>query len=238
MIGIFSKTIDSNVVEAIGYSGLDFIIFDQEHGTADFTILQNHCRSARVSGIKSVIRVANNEPHHIGRALDTGVEAIQIPNISNVDEAKKAIHAARFYPKGMRGVCCYVKAANFGTLSKPSYFNDANKKEIILQVEGKEGISKIDQILELEDFHVLFIGPYDLSQSLGYPGEVDHPLVLKEIEKLANKVEKSGKILGTFVDSIEKITSYKNKGFEYIAYSVDLNIFSNKCKEIKQIYDD
>jgi 4-hydroxy-2-oxoheptanedioate aldolase len=237
MIGVFSKTVDSNLVEAIGHSGLDFMIFDQEHGTADSTCIQNHVRAAKITGMLSVIRVAENNHNLIGSALDTGADAIQVPNISSKEEAISAIDAARFFPKGNRGVCCYVKAANFGTEEKSIYLTTANSKQIILQVEGKEGIDAIDDILTLEDFDILFIGPYDLSQSLGYPGQVDHPEVIKAIEGLVVKVKKSGKTLGTFVDSTDKIQEYKLKGFEYIAYSVDLSIMSNSIKQIVNIYE-
>lgn len=233
MIGIFSKTIDSNLVEAIGFSGLDFIIFDQEHGTVDYTTVQNHVRAAKSTGMTSVIRVAENNHNKIGRAYDTGVDMVQVPNISSSEEAKKAIDAAKFHPKGSRGVCRFVKAAEFGFKQKEEYFSSSNKKKLILQVEGKNGISAIDDILKIKDFDILFIGPYDLSQSLGYPGQINHPEVILAIDKLANKVKSSGKVLGTFVDSYKDIVKFKNKGFNYIAYSVDLNIFSNLCKSIK-----
>ncbi len=236
MVGIFSKTIDTNLVEAISYSGLDFMIFDQEHGTVDLTTIQNHVRAAKMGGMTSVIRVAENNHNKIGSAFDTGADMVQVPNISSVAEAKQAIEAAKFYPKGNRGVCCYVKAANFGTTEKSTYLTNTNTKQLILQVEGKDGMNSIDGILELEGFDVLFIGPYDLSQSLGYPGQVDHPEVVKAIEELAKKVKASGKILGTFVDSFDKIKIFKEKGFRYIAYSVDLNLFANFCKSIKNEY--
>lgn len=236
MIGIFSKTIDSNLVEAIGYSGLDFMIFDQEHGTVDLTTIQNHVRASKITGMISVIRVAENNHNLIGSAFDTGADAVQVPNIGSYEDAIKAIEAARFHPTGMRGVCCYVKAANFGSTSKDDYFLMSNQKKLILQVEGKNGIEAIDKILELNGFDILFIGPYDLSQSLGYPGQVDHPLVLKTIDDLAQKVKESGKTLGTFVDSIEKIKTFKDKGFGYIAYSVDLRLFAEVCTKIKKSY--
>jgi 4-hydroxy-2-oxoheptanedioate aldolase len=236
MLGIFSKTIDSNLVEAIGYSGLDFMIFDQEHGTADLTTIQNHVRAAKLSGMISIIRVSENNHNLIGSAFDTGADAVQIPNISSLKQAKQAIEAAKYFPKGNRGVCCYVKAANFGTEEKLAYLKNANSKQLILQVEGKKGIEAVDEILKLENFDILFIGPYDLSQSLGYPGEVDHPVVVKAINDLADKVKSSGKTLGTFVDAEYKIKKFKDKGFGYIAYSVDLSIFSNLCAELKNNY--
>lgn len=236
MIGIFSKTIDSNLVEAISYSGLDFMIFDQEHGTVDLTTIQNHVRASKMGGMKSVIRVAENNHNKIGSAFDTGADMVQVPNISSVEDARKAINAAKFYPIGNRGVCCFVKAANFGKTEKSTYLANANTKQLILQVEGKEGINSIDEILTLDGFDILFIGPYDLSQSLGYPGQVDHPEVVKAIEELAKKVKLSGKILGTFVDSYGKIKAFKDKSFGYIAFSVDLNIFSETTRKIKEGY--
>jgi 4-hydroxy-2-oxoheptanedioate aldolase len=236
MLGIFSKTIDSNLVEAIGYSGLDFMIFDQEHGTADLTTIQNHVRAAKLTGMTSVIRVAENNHNLIGSAFDTGADAVQVPNISSLSEAAQAIESAKFFPQGNRGVCCYVKAANYGTEEKSAYLRNANKKQLILQVEGKNGIEAIDEILKLENFDILFIGPYDLSQSLGYPGQVDHPDVVRAIENLAKKVKASGKVLGTFVDQVDKIKQFKERGFAYIAYSVDLNIFSNLCAQLKNNY--
>lgn len=238
MIGIFSKTTDSNLIEAIAYSGLDFMIFDQEHGTADLTIIQNHVRAAKLGGMTSVIRVAENNHNQIGGAFDTGADAVQVPNISSVEQAQKAIESAKFYPLGNRGVCCYVKAANFGTTHKSEYFTTANQKKLILQVEGKKGMESIDEILNLEGFDILFIGPYDLSQSLGYPGQIDHPVVVEAIESLITKVKKSEKILGTFVDSEKKLKQFKDKGFGYIAYSVDLNIFLNSIKQIIKDYAD
>lgn len=233
MLGIFSKTTDSNFIEAAGYSGLDFIILDQEHGPATLETINNHVRASKVSGIKTFVRVATNCPSLIGAALDTGADGVQIPNISSYDEALAAVKAARFYPQGMRGVCRFVKAAEFGTKDKAAYFKEANTKTIILQVEGKDGVEALDDILSIVEFDVLFIGPYDLSQSLGHPGEIDHPEVNKFIKQIADKVKMSEKKLATFSDNLESAIRLKNMGFEIIAYSVDINIYTEACKTLK-----
>lgn len=237
MIGIFSKTTDSNLVEAISVSGLDFMIFDQEHGPVDLSTLHNHVRAAQLGGMKSIIRVKENNHNFIGSALDAGVDGVQIPNIGGYDEARMAIEAAKFYPQGQRGLCRFVKAAKFGTEDKQDYFVSANKKLVILQIEGKKGIEAIDEILSLDGFDILFIGPYDLSQSLGFPGEIDHPVVQEAIENLVVKTKSRNIKLGTFVDEKTKIKTMKEKGFKYIAYSVDLNLFSNCCRDIKLLYN-
>jgi 4-hydroxy-2-oxoheptanedioate aldolase len=233
MLGIFSKTIDSNFIEAAGYCQLDFIILDQEHGPASLDILQNHVRAAKITKMKSIIRVANNNANLIGAALDTGADGVQVPNISNYEQAIEAVKAAKFYPKGMRGVCRFVNAANYGLKDKNEYFETENKKILILQVEGSEGIKELDKILSIQDFDILFIGPYDLSQSAGYPGDIEHPVVIKLIEEIANKVKKSKKILGCFADKVETALKLKNSGFDFIAYSVDVSLFSEKIVEIK-----
>lgn len=231
-LGIFSKTTDSNLVEAAGYSGLDFIILDQEHGTVTLETLNNHVRAAKVSNLFPIIRVKGVDAHSIGAALDTGALGVQIPNIATAEQAKAAVQAARFYPKGMRGVCRFVNAAQFGTQPKEQYFEQANQSIVILQVEGVEGIQNLDAILEVSGFDILFIGPYDLSQSIGKPGQVDSSEVLNLMQQIAAKAKAKGILLGAFSDTMARNQSLKNEGFNYIAYSVDLNIFTEKLKEI------
>ncbi|MBE0470632.1 MAG: aldolase [Methyloprofundus sp.] len=232
-LGIFSKTTDSNLVEAAGYSGLDFIILDQEHGTVTLETLNNHVRAAKVSNLFPIIRVKGVDAHAIGGALDTGALGVQIPNIATAEQAKAAIQAARFYPKGMRGVCRFVNAAQFGTQPKDQYFEQANQSVVILQVEGVEGIQNLDAILEVQGFDILFIGPYDLSQSIGKPGQVDSSEVLSLMQQIAAKAKAKGILLGAFSDTMTRNQSLKNEGFNYIAYSVDLNIFTSALSAIK-----
>jgi len=232
MLGIFSKTIDSNFIEAAGFAGLDFIILDQEHGTATLELLNNHVRAAKIAGIKSIIRVPANQPHLIGGALDIGADGVQVPNVSSYAEALEAVKAAKFYPKGMRGVCRFVRDAEYGTIDRNTYFSESNKKLLILQVKKLPGVSALDEILTIQDFDVLFVGPYDLSQSVGHPGDIRHPDVTDMIRNIAAKVAKTNKILGTFADDIETARLMKSLGFSLIAYSVDLNIFVESCKNL------
>lgn len=234
MIGIFSKTTDSNLIEALGYSGMDFVILDQEHGPITNETLHNHVRAAKVGGIKSIVRVKGVDANAIGSALDAGADGVQVPNISTAEEARGAVKAAKFHPQGSRGVCRFVKAAEFGSSPKEEYFGKANEKMLILQVEGREGIDNLDEILKVEGFDVLFIGPYDLSQSIGIPGQVDHPEMDKLMNEVSEKAKSKGKRLGTFADSIPTARKLYQKGFEYLSYSVDVNIFLEAAQSIKR----
>lgn len=231
-LGIFSKTTDSSFVEAMGYSGIDFVILDQEHGPTNLETLHNHIRALKGSNTYPIIRVKNVDAHAISSALDTGAAGVQVPNISNAEQAKNAVNAARFYPNGNRGVCRFVRAANYGEKDRNEYFTESNTSILILQVEGQEGINNLDEILNVAGFDILFIGPYDLSQSLGKPGEINSLEVQDAIQVIINKAKEKNILLGAFCDNKEDLVRLKGLGIVYIAYSVDVNLFLNSLKEM------
>ena len=228
--GIFSKTIDSAFIEAAGYSGLDFIILDTEHGSASWETIHNHVRAANLTSMAPVVRVRGVDTHAIGAALDSGAAGVQVPNITNSQQAAEAVAAARFHPLGNRGVCRFVRASCYGETEKSSYFKNSNDALLVLQVEGIEGANNIKSILNVPGFDVLFIGPYDLSQSAGCPGEVDSPKVHSLISKISDAAALSGKILGIFCDSPSTLLKYRSMGVPYLSYSVDVSIFCNALK--------
>ncbi|MDH0727297.1 aldolase [Stutzerimonas stutzeri] len=236
VVGIFSKTIDSAFVEAAGLSGLDFIILDQEHGPLSLDTIHNHVRAAQITPISSIVRVKGVDSHAIGAALDSGADGVQVPNINNAEQAAAAVRAARFHPVGQRGVCRFVRAAAFGNQDKADYFSKSNEKLVILQVEGLEGIRNLDEILSVPGFDVLFVGPYDLSQSVGKPGQVDSPEVVELIQDIAKKAKSSGVLLGAFCDTKDNAMLLKNEGFRYLAYSVDMNIYMEACRSVRGLF--
>ncbi len=232
-VGLFSKTTDSAMVEAAGMGGMDFIILDMEHGPGTLETMHHHVRAAALGEVSPVIRVSGVDAHAIGSALDTGAEGVQVPNINTAVQAREAVAAARFHPAGQRGMCRFVRAAGFGTQAKDDYFSDAGGKLLILQVEGIEGIRNLDDILAVEGFDVLFIGPYDLSQSVGLPGQVDAPEVIRLMQEVARKATSRGILLGAFSDQVQRTRDLREEGFRYLAHSVDVNVFAEACSRLK-----
>jgi 4-hydroxy-2-oxoheptanedioate aldolase len=231
-LGPFMKTTDPAFVEIAGYSGFDFVILDMEHGPAGIQEMQNLVRAATISGLISVIRTRDRSPESISQALDIGADAIQVPQICTAEAAASVVKSARFYPSGSRGVCRFVRAANYSSTSKENYFETSNKKNIIIQIEGIEAIKNIDAILEVPGIDIIFIGPYDLSQALGFPGQINHPMVISHIMQVLKKASLANKFIGIFSDTIQDARLWLDLGVHYLSYSVDVGIFLSACKTL------
>ena len=230
VVGPFSKTEDPAMIEAMGRAGMDFVILDLEHGPNSIRSLQPLLRAAELTGMTTIVRVANVE--QIAPALDIGAAGIQVPQVSAPDEIRAAITAARYAPQGRRGVCRYVRAAGYSSIDRREYFRLANEALIVIQVEGAAAIERLDELLDVAGVDVLFVGPYDLSQSLGITGEVKHPSVIAAVEQIAAKATARGVTVGTFVESAEDAHFWRARGVRYLCYSVDVGILFQACAEI------
>jgi len=233
VFGPFMKFTDPAAVEIMGFAGFDFIIIDTEHGPISIQSAQNMIRVAETANITPVIRVANNDEALILRALDIGAQGIEIPQINNKLQAIKAVRSVKYAPQGERGVCRYVRAANYSSMDKFEYFKSANNETMIIaHIEGVEGINNLDEILSVRGIDVIFIGPYDLSQSLGIPGEVNHPLVTERMKEVVLKCKENKVSVGTFADDIKTAKFWVSLGVQYMSFSVDVGILYEASKQI------
>ena len=231
-VGIFSKTCDPAFIEIMGYAGLDYVIIDLEHGPNTIQTAQNLIRAAQISGVFPIVRVKENCDSVMGEALDIGAGGLQIPQITTKAEAEAVISRVKFHPQGNRGVCRFVRAADYSAKDRFEYFAEANKSVVILQIEGAEGVANIGDILSVKGIDVIFVGPYDLSQSLGLTGQVDHPLVEEKMLEIVKKCEEKNITAGTFADTLENAEKWRRNGVKYISYSVDAGIFYNALKDL------
>jgi 4-hydroxy-2-oxoheptanedioate aldolase len=230
--GPFMITTDPAFVESAGYAGFDFVVVDLEHGPASLDQLQNLIRAAEIADIHPIVRTPPGNLPMIGAVQDLGAKGVMVPQVKDAKEASDVVNAARFYPKGQRGVNGAVRAANYSTIESQTYFKKANENLLIIQLEGTEAIENIDEILLVEDIDVFFIGPYDLSQSLGVPGEINHPSVTQIMERVVNKTKARGLTLGTYVSSPEEARRWEKAGIQLLAYSMDVIIFVEASRNI------
>lgn len=234
VLGTFMKIADPAVVEIFGLAGMDYVILDLEHGPNSFETCQNLIRAAQYRGLAPIVRIYANEPGLIQRVLDMGATGVQVPQINSKAEAIKLIKGAKFAPVGERGVCKYVRAADYSSRDQADYFTRANDETLVIaHIEGMEGVRNLDEILTTE-LDVLFIGPYDLSSSLGMPGQVDHPEVVAKIREICQKAADAGVLIGTFADTVEKAQFYRELGVAYISISVDVGIITEAAQKLVQ----
>ena len=234
VVGTFSKSQDPAFIEIIGHAGFDFVVLDLEHGPNTVLSLQNLIRAAEVTGLVPIVRVKEDTPSLISEVLDAGAAGIQVPQISAKSEAEEVLQAARFNPLGMRGVCRFVRAADYSSLDRYEYFARANTTVIVMQLEGVGAVENIQEILSVPGLDIVFIGPYDLSQSLGIAGQVDDPRVTQMMKTVVDECVKRNVVVGTFVDTIEEARKWSAAGVKYLCYSVDVGLFTEKCHETIQ----
>ena len=233
VFGPFMKFTDPAAVEIMGFAGFDFVIIDAEHGPISMQSAQNMIRAAETANITPIIRVSSNDEALILRALDIGAQGIEIPQVNSKPQAIKAVKSVKYSPQGERGVCRYVRAANYSSMDKFEYFKSANEETMIIaHIEGVEGINNLDEILSVPGIDVIFIGPYDLSQSLGIPGQVNNPLVTEKMKEVVLKCKQNKIAVGTFADDIKTAKSWILLGVQYMAFSVDVGILYEISKTI------
>ncbi len=233
VFGPFCKILDPAVVELAALAGFDFVIIDMEHGPYSIETVQQMVRAAESRGITPVVRVTENSETSILRVLDIGARSVQVPQISTAEDAAKVVTSSLFYPKGERGMCRYVRAGDYTAVDKADHFGTTNENILtIIHIEGVKGLENLPSILKCEGIDVIFLGPYDLSQSCGVPGQVHHEKVVKRMEEAVALARKSGKVVGTFVETIEDAKKWEKIGVQYISYAVDTGIILNAFKKI------
>ncbi|GAA4233422.1 aldolase/citrate lyase family protein [Postechiella marina] len=231
--GPFCKIQDPTIVEIAALSNFDFVIIDMEHGPFSIESTQNMVRAAEARGITPVVRVTENNETLILRLLDIGVKCIQVPQICTKTDAESVVKATKFFPVGERGMCRYVRAAEYTNIEPADHFGKANNDVMsIIHIEGLEGIENLEEILSVEGIDVIFLGPYDLSQSCGVPGQVHHEKVVSSMKDAVALARKHGKAVGTFTESVDNAKKWRDIGVQYISYAVDVGLVMNTFKSI------
>jgi 4-hydroxy-2-oxoheptanedioate aldolase len=232
-IGSFIKAASPVLTEIIGMSGMDYILLDLEHSPVSMEEVENLVRAADSVGVCSIVRVAGHGEADILYALDKGPGGILVPMVSDKETAARVVNHSRFAPIGRRGMDIYSRAARFGYTPKKDYLSKANKEVLLaIQIEGEEGVDHLDDILSVDGLDIIYVGPYDLSQSLGIPGQVGDPRVVSMVEEIAQKARAKGRFTGIYVDDVETAHRYANLGVQFITISVDVRIFAQACDSI------
>lgn len=222
VFGCFLRFADAGLVELLGYQGWDFLVFDGEHGLLEARDCEHMVRAAELRGVTPIVRVMTNQAPIILRFMDTGAQGAQVPSVNSAEEAEAAVQAVKYHPRGTRGLAG-VRAAGYGQPAPlADYIRQANAETlVIVHIETATAVERISEISAVEEVDVVFIGPADLSQSLGFPGETGHPEVQTAIDKIVEAVANAPPALGIIVPDAEAARQWRERGARYIATSLE-----------------
>lgn len=232
VLGPFINCAYPAFVEICGHAGFDFAIIDLEHGALHTLVAEDLCRAADCVGLSPVVRVRKNDAPQIQRALDIGSAGVQVPQIETKADAAACVAGAKYSPLGARGLSFYTRAGVY-TAAGSSITDKLNEESlIVVHVEGRRGVDNIEEIVSVPHIDVIFLGPYDLSQSLGIPGQVHDPRVIDLMQKCVTSIRNAGKAAGTFADNPEVAKQWIDAGVQYVALGVDVGIFLRACQAL------
>jgi len=205
--------------EMMSSLGFDYFVFDTEHSPLDIYMSQTLMQAMRGdSKTTPIVRVNWNDLVQIKRALDIGAHGVLVPWVNNKEEAEMAVKATRYAPNGLRG-CGPRRAAMFD----PDYLQTADDEILVIcQIETKEAVENIEEIVSVEGVDVTYIGPADLSASYGHLGNQSHPEVQEAIDKVYDATRAAGKATGVHQASGKTIKARMEKGYNFITIGNDL----------------
>ena len=234
LFGIFVELPTPAAVEIAGATGWDFVVIDCEHAPIAAASLPDYIRAAEAVSIPAIIRIPSNTAEWIQAALDAGASGLQIPQISSFEAARQAVEMARFHPIGKRGFNPFVRAARYSR-EEPTRFMERSNQEValILQLESAAAVNAVNEIVKLPGIDAIFLGPYDLSQSLGEPGDVNHPMVLEAGERVLRAAAEAGLAPAVFVNTEKACAAWRQRGARWISYSTDSFLLAASMRKVR-----
>lgn len=214
---------DPMVSEIVASAGVDFVWIDLEHSAMGNAELNMHVLAARSRGVAPFVRVPWNDPVRVKPVLEMGPAGVIFPFINGADEAKAAVAACRYPPVGVRGFCPH-RAIDFGTRPVADYMQSAAVEPwVVLQIEHIEAVQNIDAICAVEGIGSLLIGPFDLSVSIGKPGQVNDPEMVEHYERIVGAARKHGIPSGAFASAYDEpgIARWLQRGVSWLALDME-----------------
>jgi 4-hydroxy-2-oxoheptanedioate aldolase len=220
--GCFVRYPNAALTEVLSYCAWDFIVFDGEHGSIEPADCEQMTRAAELQGITPIVRVPVNQPHVILRFLDTGAQGLHVPMVRTASDAESVVKSVKYQPRGARGLAA-VRAAEYAQrMSLAEYVTQANAETlVVVHIETQDAVERLPEIIRVEGIDVAFLGPTDLSNSLGLPGDLQHPRVQAVFQRFLEAVSGSDVALGIMVSNADAARHWMGRGARYIAVGLE-----------------
>jgi len=205
------------IVEMAGHAGFDWVLIDMEHGTITLETAELMIMAAEAAGITPIVRPPGNSSADITAAMDRGAGGVQVPHVNTVEDARRAVAAVKFGPGDQRGLAAGTRPDRYGLAEgMPDFVERSNAESLLcIQLEHSSAIDNLDGLLGVEEVDVFFVGPSDLSQSMGHPGNPKAEPVTRAIEQTLAKIVAAGRTPGMPAAS-DNIGDVLGRGVHYI----------------------
>lgn len=235
---IISEVRNPNIAYMLMQSGFDFFILDNEHGSYNPETVSDIIAAARGAGISVIVRIPEISRESILKPLDAGASGLLVPMVNTVEEAREVIRHAKYPETGSRGAAIRRPHNLYARVNAADYLKQANENTFIaVQAETTQALENIDEIASVEGVDCIFVGPFDLSISLGIPGQINHPAEVDAIGKVAEACQRHGKTAGILMFDQELLLKWIREGFRFAVYSSDISMLadaaSNAVKELR-----
>jgi len=218
--GTWVQTPSPEVVEIMGWSGWDFVILDLEHGPYGAETLPHLIRAAEAGGAAPLVRVPQSAPHDVGKALDLGAAGIVTPGVTSAEAGEAVVRLTRFPPHGSRGASPSTRQLHYSAIPFPTLTaKDAPQPLLVHQIEARLATNDLGSILGVEGLNVIFIGPYDLSTTLGLPGQFEHPKVREAITEIVDRAAERNVAVGIWVPDAKSGRFWVERGVRFVTVS-------------------
>lgn len=233
--GLWSSLCGNLAAEVIAGSGFDWVLIDTEHAPNELPMVLSQLQAFRGNSSAPIIRPAWNDTVLLKRFLDIGAQNFLVPYIQTADEARAAVAATRYPPKGVRGVAVTPRANDFGRVT--DYYQRADQEIcLLLQIETPLAVQNIEAIAAVDGVDGLFIGPSDLSASLGHLGNPAHPHVRSVIDSAIARIKNAGKAPGILAPVESDARHFLELGCVFVAVGSDLGILARQSEKLAALY--
>jgi 4-hydroxy-2-oxoheptanedioate aldolase len=205
-----------SVAELVAAAGFDAVILDLEHGEFSVSGLAGHLRAVEVAGAGGLVRV--RVPEELGPALDAGADGVLVPDVSSAEDARRVVQRCTYAPLGVRGAAPMARDAGYGHRDFSTHHAQAAPL-VGVQIEGPSGVDAVGAIVAVEGLDLVFVGPHDLSQRLGVPGQVTHPSVVAAIGDVAESARAHGVATGVWAPDVEAARTWLDVGITLVSVS-------------------
>jgi 4-hydroxy-2-oxoheptanedioate aldolase len=234
-IGLWS-TLCSNIgAEIVAHSGFDWVLLDTEHSPNEPPDLVSQLQAMGRGTASPVVRAAWNDTVLIKRILDMGAQSILLPYVQTAEEAQRAVQSVRYPPRGIRGVSGGSRASQYGRIT--DYLSRADEEIcLIVQIETKSALDQLEAIGSVEGIDGVFVGPADLSASLGHLGQLKHPDTQSALQDAARRLNQLGKAAGVLTTVEADARRYIEWGYNFVAVGIDTALLANGADALARAF--